>query len=171
MAENVEVETPDKSTKLYPELQYRTMTVEIDLINRRVGISEEGKALAVMLTKMGLESEVIDGGKHLKVVIPPTRADILHNCDIIEDAAIAYGYNNISMTFPKTNTVAKQMPLNKLSEQLRVETAQTGFTEALTFALCSQADVASKLKKKMEDIPAVHISNPKTMEFQVMMSN
>ena len=29
------------------------------------------------------------------------------------------------------------MPLNKLSEQLRVETAQTGFTEALTFALAS----------------------------------
>ena len=27
------------------------------------------------------------------------------------------------------------MPLNKLSEQLRVEVAQLGFTEALTFAL------------------------------------
>ena len=57
------------------------MTVEIDLINRRVGISEEGKALAVMLTKMGLESEVINGGKHLKVVIPPTRAGI--HCNYI----------------------------------------------------------------------------------------
>ena len=29
------------------------------------------------------------------------------------------------------------MPLNKLSEQLRMETAQTGFTEVLTFALAS----------------------------------
>lgn len=27
------------------------------------------------------------------------------------------------------------MPLNKLSEQLRAEVAQLGFTEALTFAL------------------------------------
>ena len=35
--------------------------------------------------------------------------DILHTCDIIEDAAIAYGYNNICMTFPKTNTVAVQV--------------------------------------------------------------
>lgn len=35
--------------------------------------------------------------------------DILHVCDIIEDAAIGYGYNNIQMTFPKTNTVAKQV--------------------------------------------------------------
>ena len=35
--------------------------------------------------------------------------DILHVCDIIEDVAIAYGYNNVPMTFPKTNTVAKQV--------------------------------------------------------------
>merc|ERR1711972_492619 len=46
-------------------------------------------------------------------------------------------------------------------------TAQAGLTEALTFSLCSRDDVATKMRKKIEDIPAVHISNPKTLEFQV----
>lgn len=32
---------------------------------------------------------------------------------------------------------------------------------------CSRDDVAGKLGWKIEDIPAVHISNPKTLEFQV----
>lgn len=32
---------------------------------------------------------------------------------------------------------------------------------------CSREDVADKLGKKIEDIPAVHISNPKTLDFQV----
>lgn len=32
---------------------------------------------------------------------------------------------------------------------------------------CSRDDVASKLGLKIEDVPAVHISNPKTLEFQV----
>ena len=32
---------------------------------------------------------------------------------------------------------------------------------------CSRDDVADKLCKKIEDIPAVHIANPKTLEFQV----
>ena len=44
---------------------------------------------------------------------------------------------------------------------------QSGFTEALTFSLCSRDDVADKMRKKIEHIPAVHIANPKTLEFQV----
>ena len=40
--------------------------------------------------------------------------DVIHACDIIEDVAIAYGYNNISKTVPDTNTVANQAStLNK----------------------------------------------------------
>merc|ERR1712127_750605 len=41
-----------------------------------------------------------------------------------------------------------------------------GFTEALTFSLCSRDDVSTKLRKDMPD-NAVHIANPKTIEFQV----
>ena len=80
-------------------------------------------------------------------------ADVIHPCDIIEDAAIAYGFNNVKMTFPKTNCIAHQvksfqfvlsicssihltqLPINKLSDQLRSSIAESGFTEALTFAL------------------------------------
>ena len=35
--------------------------------------------------------------------------DVLHGCDIMEDVAIAYGFNNITMTIPKTTCVAKQV--------------------------------------------------------------
>lgn len=74
--------------------------------------------------------------------------------------------------------------------------AAAGFTEALNFALvstktqiqmlyfyfmqifkgmfppphflqCSQEDIADKLGKKISETRAVHISNPKTAEFQV----
>lgn len=62
---------------------------------------------------------------------------------------------------------ARQYPLNKLTEQLREQVAQAGFTEALTFSLCSRDDISTKLGKKIENVPAVHISNPKTLEFQV----
>ncbi|XP_028161934.1 phenylalanine--tRNA ligase beta subunit-like [Ostrinia furnacalis] len=58
--------------------------------------------------------------------------------------------------------------LIKLSEQLRAECAHAGYTEALTFTLCSREDVATKLGLKIEEVPAVHISNPKTLEFQVV---
>lgn len=32
---------------------------------------------------------------------------------------------------------------------------------------CSRDDIATKLGKNINDVPAVHISNPKTLEFQV----
>ena len=99
--------------------------------------------------------------------IPPTRHDIIHACDIYEDVAIAYGYNNIVKSLPKTNTIASQLPINKLSDQLREQLAQAGFTEALTFSLCSREDLSDKLRKPLSSVPAVHVANPKTLEFQV----
>ena len=79
-----------------------------------------------------------------------------------------------------------QFDLNKLTDLLRIELAHSGYTEALTFTLviiklqkgqhflvnffhlkCSREDVADKLGKKIESVPAVHISNPKTIDFQV----
>lgn len=84
---------------------------------------------------MCLTSEVISSEKDIKVTIPPTRHDVIHACDIYEDVAIAYGYNKIKRTVPKTSTIGEQLPLNKLSDLLRYPIAQAGFTEALTFSL------------------------------------
>ena len=64
---------------------------------------------------------------------------MIHACDIIEDVAIAHGYNNIKKTIPKTNTIAEQFPINKLTDLLRRDVCAAGFTEALTFALVSRA--------------------------------
>ncbi len=35
-------------------------------------------------------------------------------CDVMEDVAIAYGYNNLVRTVPKTTTVGRELPLNQV---------------------------------------------------------
>ncbi|ESO90473.1 hypothetical protein LOTGIDRAFT_217906 [Lottia gigantea] len=165
--EPVEVIYPDGTKFNYPKLPYRFEEVNVERINKQVGINISAEDMARYLTKMCLQSEVLKDGKNLRVEIPPTRSDILHTCDIMEDVAIGYGFNNIIKTIPDTNCIANQFPLNKLTDLLRQEIAGAGFTEALTFALCSRDDIASKLGKKIEDTGAVHIANPKTLEFQV----
>uniref|UniRef100_A0A8C2BC14 Phenylalanine--tRNA ligase beta subunit n=1 Tax=Cyprinus carpio TaxID=7962 RepID=A0A8C2BC14_CYPCA len=144
-----------------------TETLSGDFINKRVGINESAESIAQLLTRMCLRSEVSGEGDLIQVEIPPTRADVIHACDIMEDAAIAYGFNNIVRSTPRTYTIANQLPLNKLTELLRQDLAAAGFTEALTFALCSEEDIADKLRKNIAETRAVHISNPKTTEFQV----
>lgn len=165
--EVAEVIQPDGSVRVYPELPYRTETVDVNTLSKQVGARIEAKEMARLLTKMCLDTEVLPGGATLKVTVPPTRADILHQCDIMEDVAIGYGFNNIKKTIPDTNCIAEQFPINKLTDLLRRDVAACGFTEVLTFALCSKADIADKLGKTIEDLKAVHISNPKTAEFQV----
>lgn len=165
--EQAEVIQPDGTKVVYPELAYRHESVNVEDINKKVGIDISGEEMARLLTKMYLESEVVDGGKNLTVEIPPTRADVLHACDILEDVAIAYGFNNLNWTIPNTNTISNQFPLNKLTDLMRQEVATSGFTEVLTFALCSRDDIADKLRQNIKTREAVHIANPKTLEFQV----
>jgi phenylalanyl-tRNA synthetase beta chain len=147
-------------------LSTRSESIFVDKVNTYIGIESSANEMADMLSKMLLKSKVIDDNE-VSVQIPPTRHDVIHAADIIEDVAIAFGYNKIESTIPNINTVGGKYPLNKLTELLRVELAQSGFTEGLTFTLCSKDDVAKKMNKNIEDIPAVHISNPKTAEFQI----
>ncbi|XP_053947191.1 phenylalanine--tRNA ligase beta subunit [Anastrepha ludens] len=166
--EPCDVVQPDGSVFKYPELEVRQKVISAKKANAYIGIQEKPTSIADMLTRMYLESEVAEGGDNILVRIPPTRHDVLHACDIYEDVAIAYGYNNIKKSLPAFMHIAKQFPLNKLTEQLREQVAQAGFTEALTFTLCSRDDIARKLNRSIDSIAAAHIANPKTLEFQVV---
>ena len=124
----------------------------------------------INLLKTIFRSEVISQETgEVKVTIPPTRSDVIHACDIIEDVAIAYGYNNIVKTLPRSMTIGSQQKSMKLSERVRIELAAAGFTEALTFSLCSRDDIGKKMRQEGGEMEraAVHIANPKTLEFQV----
>uniref|UniRef100_A0A8C8CFC6 Phenylalanine--tRNA ligase beta subunit n=1 Tax=Oncorhynchus tshawytscha TaxID=74940 RepID=A0A8C8CFC6_ONCTS len=157
----------------YCEEPFTKETLSADFINCKVGISESTEHIAQLLTKMCLHSEVTSDGKQIEVEIPPARSDVNHACDIMEDAAMAYGFNNIPRTTPRTYTVASQLPLNKLSELLRQDLAAAGFTEALTFTLVLTPhslyllDPNNKHAHTFSCTRACHISNPKTAEFQV----
>ncbi|VDO67535.1 unnamed protein product, partial [Haemonchus placei] len=150
----------------YPVLACREIMVRVSEINTKIGFQLDAQIMADLLIKMSLKAKVLTENT-LKVTIPPTRHDILHECDIAEDVGVAYGFNNLVRRLPESNTVAEVFPLNKLSDLLRGEIAAAGWTEALNFALCSREDIASRLRDNKALENAVHISNPKTQEFQV----
>jgi len=161
-----EVEPESRNSK-FPDMEYRNTTVSQKYINNRIGVEQSSKTIAGSLSKMALSActDKTDSDK-IHVTIPPTRHDILQACDIMEDAAVAFGFNNLPKTLPKTVAIGKQQQFNKLMNLMRKGVSQAGYTECLSFALCSRDDVSSKLRKPLgEDV--VHIGNPKTLEFQV----
>ncbi len=54
-------------------MKYRYETVDVELVNRNIGIKETAGTIANHLTKMCLQSEVTDNGDTIRVEVPPTR--------------------------------------------------------------------------------------------------
>ncbi|CDW58138.1 phenylalanyl tRNA synthetase beta chain [Trichuris trichiura] len=168
-AEAVTVRSADGSTKSYPVCTLLTVeiTLSVEEVNKRIGIELNASEIACLLKRMGLETNAVDTNNMMHILVPPNRHDILHPCDVIEDVAIAYGYNKIPRVLPPVTIVAKQLRMNKLTETFRREIATSGFTEILTFALCSSSDVSTKLNDPNGLSEAVQVANPKTLDFQV----
>eukprot|EP00040_Diaphanoeca_grandis_P010730 m.54967 g.54967 ORF g.54967 m.54967 type:complete len:610 (+) comp22000_c0_seq1:41-1870(+) len=170
--EPVDVIYPDGDVQSFPCLSTRVEKLPIELINRRLGITCWGPKMASLLSRMQLPTEVADDGLHLNVTVPPVRPDIIHGCDIWEDVAIAYGYNNIERKVPTLEgTNGRQQPVNDLADKVRLTISQAGFTEALTFALCSRKDAFDNMRREDDGQTAATISNPATKIFQIVRVN
>ena len=105
------------------------------------------------MEKMSLTSSVSPKSPDvLQVSVPATRPDILHECDIMEDVAIAYGFINLPQTFPNTNTVAQALPVSKLSDVVRRECAQAGWIEVLPFILVSANSYVQSFQSAEDDL-------------------
>lgn len=86
----------------------------------------------------------------------------------MQDVAIAHGYNNIPRTTPNFASIGAEQPLNQLSDMLRAEAAMAGYTEVLTWALCSRAENFGHMRLKLNaQGGAVSVGNPATAEFEI----
>ncbi|VDK17348.1 unnamed protein product [Anisakis simplex] len=136
--EAVDVKDVNGNIVQYPELAYRHQEVNVARINTKIGLKLDAKEMSQLLTRMSLTANVSEKDNQ-----------------------------TIDHQLPKEHTIAEAFDLNKLSDLLRQEVANAGWTEVLNFALCSSDDVSTKLCKADGLESAVKIANPKTIEFQV----
>ncbi|RZC77252.1 hypothetical protein C5167_001368 [Papaver somniferum] len=165
--EPVEVICSDAQSCIYPYLSSFDMEVPLAKITGRIGVSLDASQVTSLLTKMQLHGEEISSGEEsiIRVSLPPTRSDVLEACDVAEDVAIAYGFNNIPRTQPVLSTQGRQQPLTQLGNLIRLEIASAGFTEVLTWILCSNEENFSMLNRK-DDKTSVTVANPRSSDFE-----
>lgn len=60
------------------------MVVSEEEINRGIGVQLETAQMADLLSRMQLQAEAVQGQQAVRVLIPPTRSDVLHACDVME---------------------------------------------------------------------------------------
>ncbi|KAG0637282.1 hypothetical protein HOY80DRAFT_281842 [Tuber brumale] len=172
--EPVKIISPhNNESRQVPNVAPRSTTAEVSYINSCCGLQLSPSEICTMLDKMAYTAKPSSlDPSLLDIDVPVTRADVLHQCDIMEDVAIGYGFNNLPKTFPgKSGTIAAPLPINKLSDIVRLEAAMCGWSEVLPLILCSYDENFAWLNRKDDGHTAVRLANPKTAEYQIVRTS
>uniref|UniRef100_A0A7N0URX8 phenylalanine--tRNA ligase n=1 Tax=Kalanchoe fedtschenkoi TaxID=63787 RepID=A0A7N0URX8_KALFE len=169
--EPVKVVYSDGKSHIYPDLSVYDMDVSLSYINGAIGVSLEADQVISLLNKMQLSAKHLklkDGSRGFSVSVPPTRSDVIHACDVMEDVAIAYGFNEIPTRIPAS---LKPLPLNELSDLIALEIAMEGYTQVLTFILGSRKENFSMLNREDDQSTAVKIDNPRSADVEIVRTS
>ncbi len=143
----------------YPILEYRQKTIDIDYVNKLLGLNLSHNYIKDLLLKMGIGFKYKDE-KRFNVLIPPYRTDILHDMDIVEDIAISYGYDKFSSTLPNIFTISKVSYKTKFENILRDIFIGLGALEVITYHLSNENILyKNMIIKKYTPIKVIHPMN------------
>ena len=166
--EAVEITNSNNERLITPNVSLKSFKTNKSYLNKLASTKLEINEISKFLERMSLKCEVASD-EELIIHAPITRTDILHPCDIAEDLAISFGYNNICKQPAKTLCNGSQQPLNKLTDLIRLEFAQAEYIECLTMALISRKDNFAHMNKEESD--CVHILDSKVAEFEIFRTS
>jgi len=142
-----------------PDLTPRKMKLSLENANRLLGINISEKQLKQLLEKMGYNY------KNKIVKIPAWRSDILHEVDLIEDIAIAYGYENFVPEIPKISTIGSENPKERIKRSMAWILSGLGFLEVSSYHLNKKNQTGDINSQEKENV--IEVEETKT-EYSVL---
>lgn len=142
---------------------------EPDKINSLLGTDLSAKQMLEYLAKVELRYDE----KTNEIVAPTFRQDIHRCCDIAEEVARFFGYNNIPTTLPRGEaTTGKLSFKNRVEAKARDVAEYCGFSQGMCYSFESPK-VFDRLLLPQDDSHrrAIQISNPLGEDFSVMRTN
>ncbi len=162
--ERVTVRYPDGEAVPCPTVFADTLTVPLERITRTIGLDLRACDLPELLSGMDYSSVTVDD-RTVTAVMPPYRRDGIHPADLVEDIAIAYGFNRIDPLLPGDYTLGSPSPESRLGAAVKLLLVGAGCEEILRPVLTSPGKVS--LQTLTPD-PPVLISNPMTAEYSAV---
>ena len=140
-----QIEIVDNSVYPSPKLDTQKTKISIDNVNKLLGLKLNENQIQKLLEKMG------HSYKKGVVESPPYRIDILHEVDLIEDIAIAYGYDNLAPEVPNISTTGEESNESIIKRKLSEILIGLGILEISTYHLIKQQEVENNnLKETLE---------------------
>ena len=153
---SMDMEYPDK-TATTPNLSPTKMKVDIPYINKRLGLALKEKEIKELLERMGF------GYEKGTALIPAYRADILHTADVMEDIAIAYGYENFEEKIPAVATIAEEDSFEVFKAKVVELLIGLGLLETKSYSLIDETTQTGQSRFATEKV--VHIIDPVSLEY------
>ncbi|MGD6934491.1 MAG: phenylalanine--tRNA ligase subunit beta [Candidatus Bathyarchaeia archaeon] len=141
-----------------PNFSNRCVTLSVEYTNKVLGLGLTAKHIAELLKVAGLGIDKITDNE-VSVLVPCYRTDVMHQVDLIEDVAVAYGYNNITPNWRELPTIGREKPDQHLINLARDLMIGLGYQETLNTTLTNQENLYDKMA--VERKPLVELSNPK----------
>ncbi|MBI2675413.1 MAG: phenylalanine--tRNA ligase subunit beta [Candidatus Aenigmarchaeota archaeon] len=141
-----------------PDLSPARMKVDIGYAERLLGLDLEEKDVSALLLKMGI------GYEKGYAVIPPYRVDILHQIDLVEEMAIAYGYMNFRTAIPPIPSTASRQDENDFRLAACGAMQGLGFQEILSMVLSN----SESFRKSGVDVKSAGIKNSVSSECTIV---
>jgi phenylalanyl-tRNA synthetase beta chain len=154
-------------TVITPDFSSRMMDLSVAYANKVLGLTLSAKEIAECLLTAGLGVDKVDGDS-VSVLVPCYRVDVMHPVDLIEDIAVAYGYNNIEPVWrdlPSTGGVKREQRLIDVAREFMVG---LGYQEVLNYTMTNPESLFGKMN--CEKTQLVEIANPKVVTMSCLRS-
>ena len=145
-------------TIITPNFKPTKFSIKPSYIDELLGLGLTLPELKRLLKKMDYKILKAPPGRDLIVLeIPFYRKDIMHAVDVVEDVAIAYGYNNIKPLEPEIATPGKLLYETSKNNLIREIMIGMQMQEVLNFTLTSKEILFDKMNR---DGKSLELINP-----------
>ncbi|MFJ7934943.1 phenylalanine--tRNA ligase subunit beta [Sporosarcina sp. NPDC096371] len=140
------------------------ITVSPDYINNRLGMKISLEEMLSILDRLQIQTEAVNG--KLVIDAPTRRQDLRIEEDIIEEIARMYGYDQIPMTLPVTeSTPGGLTPYQAKRRTVRTFLEGAGLYQALSYSLTSKEQAQAYA---LETAPVTELLMPMSEERSVL---
>ncbi len=155
------VEVKGSKKIVTPNFSLLKKKISMDNVKKLLGVNLNEKQIKSCLEKMGHNY-----GKR-GVEVAPWRIDVMHEVDLIEDVAIAYGYDIFEPEVLKASTIGSESHEKKFEKQISEIMAGLEMIEISSYYLTTKNEQIKKMNLPEKDKNFVEVVDSKT-EYELL---
>ena len=155
-----QMEIQDTEKTIGPNLKPEKLSFSVENVNKTLGLILTENQIKSLLEKMGIGYE--KEKDQSIALIPPYRTDILHEIDLTEEVAIAYGYDNFKPEIPSISTIGQEDNTAILKRKISEILTGLSLLEISTYHLSTKEKQFKKMNIKEFKSMIIEVEDSKT---------